>query len=392
MPTPEGLEGKSLNELEDSLATLQQQLNALQAEISKRKGVDSWASVSNPASSVDKMEYSGRLYICLNERITQQDVLSVVNSIKEPYSSEISNYMKSNDIGWLQHYLNGKIDSWEIDSSKLRQALASKRIWLNGNHILEDRKFWPQTLETIKFLVKESWEQQQEQQTQQQEQQNQQQQEQQTQQQEQKKQQEDEVYIVDEDKTEKFKTDRFNSLRRKAQSLLPNKVSMVRAESPNPENPEFTIKIDDKYNWSVVKYVKFNFHDYLNGDTFYEEKFKTDVRKAKEEWYEERTFQNWIEKNNKYSLEELFPWESSSVSLSEFFEQFRNNKLKIGSASFDIDGDKLYLHFDKRYFDAARWCDQQIDKKDLKWEDGKYSEEKFKEKLRDVVRQIASEL
>ena len=380
MPTPDGFEGKSLDELEDSLATIQQQLNALTAEINKRKGVDNWNAANVPATSTDKMEYSGRLYMWGRERITQQDVLNVVNSIKEPYSSEISSYLKSNNIAWLQEYLNSKIDSWDIDASKLKAALTPKGIWLYANnHIKVDWKFWPQTLETLKFLVKESqdpssslgtwswtetwswtwWE---------------------------------EVYEVDEDKTEKFTSDKFNTLKRKASALLPNKVSIVYSQSPNPENPEFTLKIDDKYNWSVVKYVKLNFHDYINGDTFYDNKFKNEVRRIKEEWYEEITFQNWIEKNNKYTLEELFPGESSSIMLTEFFEKFWNSKLKISNASFDVDGDKLHFYFDKRFFDSAKWCYQEIDKKDLKWEDGKYSEEKFKDALRDIVRRVANEL
>ena len=195
------------------------------------------------------------------------------------------------------------------------------------------------------------------------------------------------------DRTEKFKNDKFRFLKRKAENLLPDKVSMVWSESPNPENPEFTVKIYDKYNWSVVKYIKLNFHDYLTWDILEEDKLKSDIQKMKDERYDERDFQDRIVKNNKYSLEDLFPWQSNNVRLWQFFNKFRWDKLTIDNVNthFDKYWDKLYLHFDKRWFNAAKWCDQQINKSDLKDADWKYNQEKFKDKLKDIVTKIVDE-
>ena len=195
------------------------------------------------------------------------------------------------------------------------------------------------------------------------------------------------------DRTERFKSDKYRFLKRKVEQLLPEKVSMVRSESPNAKNPEFTVKINDKYNWSVVKFVNFNFHDYLDWDILNENKLSSDIQKAKEEWYEERTFQDRIVRNNKYSLEDLFPQQTNKVGLEVFFSKFRWNKLTIDAINthFDTYWDKLYLQFDKRGFNAAKWCNQQIDKSELKWEDWKYSQEKFKNKLRDIVTKVVDE-
>jgi len=199
--------------------------------------------------------------------------------------------------------------------------------------------------------------------------------------------------VSDSNRTEKFNVDKFKFLKRKVETLLPDKTSMVWSESPNPENPEFTIKINDKYNWSVVKFIKLNFHDYVNEDILNEDKLSSDIQKAKGEWYDERTFQNRILSNNKYSLEDLFPQQTNKVGLGAFFSKFRWNKLTIDTTNtcFDMYWDKLYLQFDKRGFNAAKWCDQQIDKSELKWEDWKYSQEKFKNKLRDIIIKVVDE-
>ena len=107
-------------------------------------------------SSVTSPEVDGvRLYRWWSEKITKAEVMEIVNALAEPYNTEVSDYIKNNNIKWLQKYLNTKIQSWEIDFDGLKSALNAKWIWLENNRILEDGKFWPQTLETIKFFVKE---------------------------------------------------------------------------------------------------------------------------------------------------------------------------------------------------------------------------------------------
>ena len=88
------------------------------------------------------------------EKITKKDVLDVVNALKEPFNTEITNFIKKNDIEGLQKYLNQKIKDWKIDVDKLKEALEAKRIRFDGS-ILEDWKFGPQTLETIKFILQQ---------------------------------------------------------------------------------------------------------------------------------------------------------------------------------------------------------------------------------------------
>lgn len=88
------------------------------------------------------------------EKITKRDVLEVVNGLKEPYNTEITNFIKSNDIEGLQKYLNKMIKDGKIDVEKLEAALKAKDITFDGA-ILEDGKFGPQTLETIKFILQQ---------------------------------------------------------------------------------------------------------------------------------------------------------------------------------------------------------------------------------------------
>ncbi len=189
------------------------------------------------------------------------------------------------------------------------------------------------------------------------------------------------------DRTEKFKLEKYRFLKRKLESLLPDNVKIAWSE-----NPEFGIRIYYKDYPNVTKFIKFNFHDYLDWDILNENKLSSDIQKVKEERYEERTFQDRIV-GNKYSLEDLFPWQWNNVALGQFFSKFRWNKLTIDAINthFDTYWDKLYLQFDKRGFNATKWCDQQIDKSELKWEDWKYSQEKFKNKLKDIVTKVVDE-
>lgn len=168
----EGSSKDSLNEqiaaLEAQLADLKKQLEATrEASATSESAVDTgssatWASWSGSwpeytVQSVAPSEVDGlRLYKWGRESITKAQVLEIVNGLKEPYNTEVSDFIKQNNIKWLQKYLNSKIDSWEIDLAGLRDALTRKGIWLEGgNHIREDNKFWPQTLETIRFFAKE---------------------------------------------------------------------------------------------------------------------------------------------------------------------------------------------------------------------------------------------
>lgn len=88
------------------------------------------------------------------EKITKKEVLDVVNALKEPFNKEITDFIKSNNIEGLQKYLNQKIKEWKIDVDWLKAALKAKKIRFDGA-ILEDGKFGPQTLETIKFILQQ---------------------------------------------------------------------------------------------------------------------------------------------------------------------------------------------------------------------------------------------
>lgn len=85
--------------------------------------------------------------------VTKNDVLNIVNKLKEPYKGDIFDFIKSNDIEWMQEYLNQKIDEWRIDKDKLAEFLKEKKIRFDG-HIEVDWKFGPQTLYTMKFIIK----------------------------------------------------------------------------------------------------------------------------------------------------------------------------------------------------------------------------------------------
>lgn len=85
--------------------------------------------------------------------IDKQDIVSGVNGLSDPYKTEISDFIKKNDVKWLQVYLNEKIKDGSINSQGLKEALTKKGISFWNNQILEDGKFGPQTLETLKFFI-----------------------------------------------------------------------------------------------------------------------------------------------------------------------------------------------------------------------------------------------
>ena len=151
-------------ELEAKRAALHTQLEI--ARNSRDASSESTRSTSSRVSWLDlgKMAVANvsrahidrlRLYKWGNESITKQEVLNIVNGLPEPYNSEVSRYVERNNIRWLQEYLNDRMDSWEIDLDGLTRALNVRNIPFTDGHILEDDKFWPQTLETIRFLIRQ---------------------------------------------------------------------------------------------------------------------------------------------------------------------------------------------------------------------------------------------
>ena len=80
--------------------------------------------------------------------IDRQSVIDGVNTLPEPHNQNVTRLLKSNDVKWLQQYLNQNVS----DKQGLKKALNAK--WISYyNKILEDGKFWPQTLEALKFLI-----------------------------------------------------------------------------------------------------------------------------------------------------------------------------------------------------------------------------------------------
>lgn len=175
-------EGMSLEALEAEDAALEEEVAKLEAkraalhtqlEIAKSNRGSTPESTRSASSRIAWLDLSRmavanvsrahvdrlKLYKWGNESITKQEVLNIVNGLPEPYNSEVSRYIERNNIRWLQEYLNDKIDSWEIDLDGLTRALNVRNIPFTDGHILEDDKFWPQTLETIRFLIRQlNWE------------------------------------------------------------------------------------------------------------------------------------------------------------------------------------------------------------------------------------------
>ena len=148
---------------ETSEASIQDRINELLKEVERLKKQQQAAKEKNPQvapwkvtlSSITPGQIDKRLYWWgRGKEITKDEVMQVVNALKEPYNTDVSNFIKKGDILGLQKYLNGKIKSWEIDLAKVTAALKKRNIPFNGS-IIEDGKFGPQTLETIKFVLKE---------------------------------------------------------------------------------------------------------------------------------------------------------------------------------------------------------------------------------------------
>lgn len=146
---------EEMKQLQEQIKKMQQRLEALQKQAwgnwwKKTPEVTKVGLASVKPGEIDnKLYWWGR-----GKEITKDEVMQVVNALKEPYNTDVSNFIKKGDILGLQKYLNGKIKSWEIDLAKVTAALKKRNIPFNGS-IIEDGKFGPQTLETIKFVLKE---------------------------------------------------------------------------------------------------------------------------------------------------------------------------------------------------------------------------------------------
>ena len=155
-----GLEAQNSNYESLSDEQLREQLDALKKQVDEMSKVlqqrQSWENPQWGGDQVNDSELNVddvHLYRWWGERLEKNWVLEVIKSLKEPYKTEVNWFVKGKDILGLQRYLNAKIDSWAIDKTKIEAALSAKRIWLRGGHLLEDWKFWPQTLETIRVLA-----------------------------------------------------------------------------------------------------------------------------------------------------------------------------------------------------------------------------------------------
>ena len=159
----EGAETSSADiaELKRQLEETKKQLEATKKELDSLKAGHTAPTTSIEPGRVTLASFSWEddfdtplYWWAWREKITKRDVLEVVNALNEPFNTEITKFIKSGDIEGLQKYLNQKINEWKIDVTGLEAALKAKKIKFDGK-ILEDWKFGPQTLETIKFILKQ---------------------------------------------------------------------------------------------------------------------------------------------------------------------------------------------------------------------------------------------
>lgn len=156
----EKYENISNDELRQQIDALKKQVEEMSNVLEKRQWTEnpkwSWDQDSDAGLNMDNV----RLYSWGWKKLERNGVVDIIKSLKEPYKTEVNWFVKNNDVLGLQRYLNAKIDSGAIDKTKLESALSAKSIWLRDGHLLEDWKFWPQTMETIKVLAElpeDSW-------------------------------------------------------------------------------------------------------------------------------------------------------------------------------------------------------------------------------------------
>ncbi len=148
-------------ELEQKNAELQRKLDEARWELDQLRGnvVNSqqegnnvgWEQAPDLVESDITEQLHGRNWRLV---ITKPEVVEAVNALEWNYKKEVSDFIKSGDIKGLQKYLNEKIETWHIDKEKLKASLKEKWIPFEW-HIKEDWYLGPQTLETIKNIIKE---------------------------------------------------------------------------------------------------------------------------------------------------------------------------------------------------------------------------------------------
>ena len=141
---------RQLEEMKQALKTTQDELATLKQNPGTPSGDNAQSWAENPEAEEVNVN---RLYRFGSSSLEKNEVRDVLKWLKDPYKSEIRNFIKEDKIRELQEYLNKLIDDNVIDKSELKRVCEGKGIWLYENgHILTDWKFWPQTMEVIKML------------------------------------------------------------------------------------------------------------------------------------------------------------------------------------------------------------------------------------------------
>lgn len=173
------------------------------------------------------------------------------------------------------------------------------------------------------------------------------------------------------------------------------------------ENPKLWVllKTKEKYWWyHQTKWEWVNLHNFITEDWVLDkEKLKLTIKKMDDDYekevkldnqekIDEQNFLNEIIKN-RYTFSDLFWSEKENIYFQTFFNEFSGWKMKLSSSpSTKFDGDVLKVELDKGWPNRPDWLrGHSIEKKDIKWQDGRYDVELFKQKLKDIVIKIVKE-
>ena len=173
------------------------------------------------------------------------------------------------------------------------------------------------------------------------------------------------------------------------------------------ENPKLwvTLKTKEKYWWyPKTKWEWINLHNFITEDWMLDkEKLKSTIKKMNDDYekevkldnqekIDEQNFLNEITKN-RYTFSDLFWNVKENIFFQTFFNEFSEWKIKLRSWWFTkFEGDVLKVELDKGWPNRPNWLrGHSIEKKELKWQDGKYDIKLFKQKMKDIVTKIVKE-
>ena len=195
-----------------------------------------------------------------------------------------------------------------------------------------------------------------------------------------------------EENPDKFNKKVFKLLKKEFTSVV-HELGLTTYDYNSNPTMWVNLKLKENYWFYWYKIVMINLHNFVDENWVFDrewlkrkitelnDQYNVEMESEHEKNVEEQEFINVL-RRGRYSFEDLFWNQEKSVYYDAFFNEFNNKSITLKQAIFH-DWDKFSIWMNGSGYKSWRY--QSIDKSSLRWVDWKYSEDKFKEILKNIV-------